>query len=83
MSRRTQITFSDRQHNFLLSESLRTGLSIAELVRRAVDNSYRAPRRPRLLGYELSVGMWRRPDAAVAGRLSPRRGRRSLDELEI
>jgi hypothetical protein len=38
MSRRTQITLKDRQHRLLLEESVRTGLSMAELVRRAVDS---------------------------------------------
>ncbi len=72
MSRRTQITLSDRQHSFLLSESDRTGLSLAELVRRAVDKTYRPNVRQRVDGVELSVGFWRRPDAAVVGR-RPRR----------
>jgi hypothetical protein len=68
MSRRTQITLSDRQHAFLIGESLRTGLSLAELVRRAVDGTYRPHVRPRVPGFELSVGVWTRPDAAVVGR---------------
>jgi len=68
MSRRTQITLTDRQHAFLLGESLRTDLSLAELVRRAIDSVYRPALRPKVRGYELSVGMWRRPDAAVIGR---------------
>jgi hypothetical protein len=68
MSRRTQITLSDRQHAFLMGESLRTGLSLAELVRRAVDGTYRPHVRPRVSGFELSVGVWARPDAAVIGR---------------
>lgn len=68
MSRRTQITLTDRQHAFLLEESFRTGLSMAELVRRAVDAVYRPHQRPRLRGYLVSVGVWERPDAAVVGR---------------
>ena len=68
MSRRTQITLTDRQHAFLRAESWRTGLPMAELVRRAVDKTYRPHLRPTLKGLELSVGVWRRPDAAVAGR---------------
>jgi hypothetical protein len=70
MSRRTQITLTDHQHAFLVDESRRTGLSLAELVRRAVDGVYRPFDRPRLGGFELSVGVWRRPDAAIAGRKS-------------
>jgi hypothetical protein len=68
MSRRTQITLTDRQHAFLRHESERTGLPLAELVRRAVDSVYRPHSRPRLRGVELSLGLWRRPDAAVIGR---------------
>jgi hypothetical protein len=73
MSRRTQVTLSDRQHAFLVGESVRTGLSLAELVRRAVDGTYRPHFRPRVTGFELSLGVWARPDAAVAGRRRPRR----------
>jgi hypothetical protein len=72
MSRRTQITLTDRQHAFLVDESRRTGLSLAELVRRAVDGVYRPFDRPRVGGFELSVGVWRRPDAALAGRRTRR-----------
>jgi hypothetical protein len=68
MSRRTQITLSDRQHALLVDESKRTGLSLAELVRRSVDRVYRPHARPRVRGFELSVGLWREPDAAVVGR---------------
>ena len=78
LSRRTQITLQDRQHAFLADESNRTGLSIAELVRRAIDTTYRPDIRPVVHGFELSLGLWRRPDAAVAGRRvrSARRGGR-------
>ena len=68
MSRRTQVTLTDRQHAFLVGEALRTGLSLAELVRRAVDRTYRPRLRPKVGGLELSVGVWRQPNAAVAGR---------------
>lgn len=64
---------TDRQHEFLSSESIRTGLSLAELVRRAIDGTYRPYARDRVRGYELSVGLWRRPDAAVVGRRPPGR----------
>jgi hypothetical protein len=73
VSRRTQVTLSDRQHAFLLGESDRTGLSLAELVRRAVDLAYRPGVRPSVAGVEVSFGVWRRPDAAVVGRKPPRR----------
>jgi hypothetical protein len=68
MSRRTQITLTDRQHARLLDESHRSGLSLAELVRRAVDRVYRAGARPSVGGFEVSLGVWRNPDAAVVGR---------------
>ena len=73
MSRRTQITLTDRQHAFLVSEAVRTGLSMGELVRRAVDRTYRPFDRQRLSGFELNLGLWKRPDAAVAGRRPPGR----------
>ena len=66
--KRTHIMLTDRQSAFLADESLRTGLSKGELVRRAVDGVYRPYERPRLGGFELSLGVWRRPDAAIAGR---------------
>jgi hypothetical protein len=65
---RTHVMLTYRQHAFLKDESERTGLSICELVRRAVDTTYRPDVRPRVRGYELSIGLWRRPDAAVVGR---------------
>jgi hypothetical protein len=68
MGRRTQITLTDRQHALLHDESFRTGLSLAELIRRAVDRTYQPRVRPAVTGVELSFGLWRRPDAAVAGR---------------
>lgn len=68
LSRKTQITLTDRQHAFLWDEKLRTGLSLAELIRRAVDRTYRPTARERVPGFELSLGVWRRPDAAVVGR---------------
>jgi hypothetical protein len=68
MSRRTQVTLTDRQHAFLRDEALRTGLSLAELVRRAIDTTYRPHVRPRIGGFEVNLGMWKRPDAAIAGR---------------
>jgi hypothetical protein len=68
MSRRTHVTLSDRQHAFLRDESARTGLPLAELVRRALDFTYRPHARPRIGGVHLSLGFWRRPDAAVVAR---------------
>ena len=73
MSRRTQITLSDRQHAFLADESFRSGLSMAELVRRAIDTTYRPHARPRVPGVEVSFGLWRRPDEALVGRRPQKR----------
>jgi len=73
MSRKTQLTLTDRQHAFLIGESVRTGLSMAELVRRAIDRVYRPALRPKVPGYELSLGLWKRPDAAIVGRRTERR----------
>ena len=68
MGRRTQVTFTDEQHAFLRGESSRTGLPLAELVRRAVDETYRPDLRPRLRGFDIGFGIWRSPDAALSGR---------------
>jgi hypothetical protein len=73
MSRKTQLTLTDRQHAYLMGESIRTGLSMAELMRRAIDQVYRPELRPKVPGLELSVGLWKRPDAAVIGRRKERR----------
>jgi hypothetical protein len=68
MGRRTHVILTDRQHAFLVDESGRTGLSMGELVRRAIDRTYRPHSRPRLRGFEVSVGLWDRPPAATSGR---------------
>jgi len=73
MGRRFQVTLDDRQHLYLRDEAERTGLSMAELLRRAVDATYRPYSRYRARGVELSVGVWRRPDEAVVGRRIRRR----------
>jgi hypothetical protein len=62
------IMLTDDQRAFLLDEAEATDLSIGELIRRAVDHVYRPSVRPRVRGWELFAGAWRRPDAAVAGR---------------
>jgi hypothetical protein len=75
MSRAVHITITDGQHMWLTGESVRTGLSMAELVRRALDATYRPDRRPVVGGFHVNVGVARRPDAAVIARLTkpPRR----------
>jgi hypothetical protein len=77
MSRRTQVTFTDRQHAMLIDESNRTGLPMAELVRRAVDRTFKPVRpRPLFRGFELTLGLWRELDAAFAARrVMPRKPR--------
>ena len=59
---------TDEQREFLLNESARSGLPMAELVRRALDATYPLAPREHVRGLELSVGLWRRLDAAVTGR---------------
>lgn len=58
----------DEQRAFLLNESARSGLSMAELVRRALDATYPLTQRQHVGGFEVNVGLWRRLDAAVSGR---------------
>jgi hypothetical protein len=65
---RTQVLLTPEQYAFLLAESARTGLSRAELVRRALEDVYRPEERPSLGGWEVSLGFWPRPDAALVGR---------------
>jgi type III secretory pathway component EscV len=59
MSHRTQITLTDEQYSLLLDESDRTGLALAELVRRALVRCYgeiTANERVRVL--RESAGVW-------------------------
>jgi hypothetical protein len=60
------------QYLLLKSESGRSAISMAELIRRAIDHTYRPHIRPRIAGFEINLGVWRRPDAAVWGRLRER-----------
>ena len=75
MSKVAHITVTDRQHRLLVEESFRTGLSMAELVRRAIDAQYRPKLRPIVGGFHLNFGLTRGPDEAVVARLRrlPRR----------
>jgi hypothetical protein len=41
---------------------------MAELIRRLIDRALLPDARPRLRGLELNIGIWQRPDAAVAAR---------------
>jgi hypothetical protein len=70
---RTQVMLNPEQYDYLISESLRTGLSRSELIRRAIDETFRPEARIRVRGFDLGIGVWRSPDAAVAGRrIGPR-----------
>jgi hypothetical protein len=75
MSRSVHFTLTDRQHAFLIEESVRTGLSMAELARRALDSTYRPALRPIVAGFHVTMALTRGPDAAVVGRFTepPRR----------
>jgi hypothetical protein len=44
MGHRTQITLSDAQYARLKEESKRTGASLSELIRRALEEAYQLPR---------------------------------------
>jgi hypothetical protein len=74
MSRRTQITLSDAQYDLLKRESERTGTSLAELVRRAVDRVYGRRRARGVDGFEASFGIWRDRDFDGAEYVSRIRG---------
>lgn len=75
MSRRTQITLTDAQYDLLHAESGRTGVSVAEYVRRAIDATYRPRLRPRVGGYELSLALHKGVDEAAVGRRASGRPR--------
>jgi hypothetical protein len=68
MSRRFNLTLEDRQYVALTAESERQSVSVAELIRRSIDTTFRLDAERRAPGVELSVSLWRRPDGAVAGR---------------
>ena len=64
MALRTQITLADEQYERLKAESRRTGLRLAELVRRALDSAYGSTRpEATLRALDASFGSWAdRPD---------------------
>jgi hypothetical protein len=75
MSRSVHFTLTDGQHALLVHESVRTGLSMSELARRALDATYRPTLRPAVAGFTMNLSLTRGPDPAVVGRLAkpPRR----------
>lgn len=59
MSHRTQITLTDDQYERLRQESARSGLGLAELVRRAIERSYGSvSSREMLDALDDSFGQW-------------------------
>ncbi len=68
MAQRMHVMVSDRQYNFLVDERARSGLPMCELIRQAIDRTYRPHSRPKLNGFEVMLRIWRRPDAAIADR---------------
>jgi len=65
---RTQVLLEEEQYGYLVGEAERTGLSRSELIRRALDETYRPEARFRVGGFDIGFGLWRAPDAAIAGR---------------
>lgn len=56
---RTQITLTDGQYARLRDESERTGASLAELIRRAVDREYeQPPNEQQLRLLDTAFGAW-------------------------
>jgi hypothetical protein len=76
MSRRFNFYLEDVQYDVLTAESGRSSVSVAELIRRAIDRAFELDSSRRVSGIELSVGVWKRPDAAIVGRRSGVRFRR-------
>ena len=68
MGIRFNLILEERQYRFLTAESERQSLAAAELIRRAIDDSFGLMPEQRTDGFEVSFGLWRRPDAAIVGR---------------
>jgi hypothetical protein len=68
MSRKTQITVTDRQYELLHDEAARTGRSVAAVVRGCIDATLRPPHRARFAGWEATLAVNERPDAAIVQR---------------
>ena len=65
MSHRAHVTLTDEQHARLCEDSRRTGLSLSELVRQAIDRSYgtaSGSTEDRLETLERSFGAWKDRD---------------------
>jgi hypothetical protein len=68
MGTRFNLILEDHQYRALTAESSRLSVSVAELIRRAVDKTYALDPQRKVPGVELSLAVWRAPDAAVVGR---------------
>jgi hypothetical protein len=68
MGTRFQLTLEERQYRYLTAESERLSVPVAEMIRRAIDNTYSLANDRKTSGMEVSFGIWRRPDAALVGR---------------
>jgi hypothetical protein len=62
VSHRTQITLTDEQYALLKRESARTGVALAELVRRAIARTYSPPRDDFEDALNASFGAWKDRD---------------------
>lgn len=62
MAHRTQITLTDAQYARLKRESERSGLALAELVRRSLDAAATTPRPDFEAALERSFGAWTERD---------------------
>ena len=62
MSHRTQITLRDDQYDRLRKEAEASGVSLSELIRRAIDSGHDEPSLEQRLGaLEASFGAWAEP----------------------
>jgi hypothetical protein len=61
MSQRFHITLSDRQFVYLSRAAERTSLSVAELIRRAVEDKYHPSGSGRRSHTEFTMAIWRKP----------------------
>jgi hypothetical protein len=68
MYKHIHVLVTPRQHEFLRDEARRSGLPMNELVRRAIDTGLRPNAAFHVLGYEVRLGLFRRPVAATVGR---------------
>ena len=57
-----------KMHKRLVDIANKTGLGVAELLRRGAERTYWPDELPKTKGFELSFGIWKRPSAAIVGR---------------